>query len=388
MRIVGLVIALFCLIVGLSLLGQFVETNDAGYVQVKQAAGSGELTVRTEPGMYAQNFGTITTYKVSDVYDFNSDRDKIDVRFNDASTARISGQIKFRLPLAQDSILRIHKEFRSYDAVESGLIRQVVAAAIKQSATFFRAADVYSSKRAEFIDRINDQIKDGIYATDSYKEEIKDEIDPTKTKVVEKVEIKLGADGRPIVNEVSGFRLYGVELVQIVINDIDFDDKTDAFVAERRDLEQKRISALASAETAKQNAITAVEQGKADVAKAEAESLVIAKRATVEAEKNTKVAQQLALQAEENKKAIISKGEADAAATKLKVAAGLSPYEKAEFDMKTAIGVASSIAGVKFPSVMVIGGKDASGSGQVNPFDAIGIEALINISKKLSTNAN
>lgn len=102
----------------------------------------------------------------------------------------------------------------------------------------------------------------------------------------------------------------------------------------------------------------------------------------IKAEKNTAVAKQKALQAEEEKKAIIAKGEADAAATKLKVAAGLSPIEAAEFEMKTAIGVAQALSGINLPSIMVTGsGKEGK---DVDPFTAVGLKALMDISKSMS----
>lgn len=379
----GFLVAFICLVFVAMLAGRIFENNQAGFMQVKQSALTGEMSVKVDPGMYPQYFGTITTYKISDVYDFNSKENQIGVRFNDASTADISGQIKFRLPTKPEDLLRIHKDFRSYEAVHNDLVRQVVAAALKQSATFFRAEDVYSTQRASFIDRVNDQIKDGIYATTHTEEYKKDEFDPTKVNLIKKVEVVKDKDGRPVVNEESAFRIYGIELVQLVINDIDFDVKTDELIGQRKQLEQQRVVAIAGAETAKQNAITAIETGKADVAKAEAEALVIAKKETVEAEKNTKVAIQKALQAEEEKKATIARGQAEAEASKLKVAAGLSPLEKATIDKETAIGVAAELAKVKLPGLMVIGGNGANG-GQVNPFDAVGLESFIRMSKSLA----
>ena len=70
-----------------------------------------------------------------------------------------------------------------------------------------------------------------------------------------------------------------------------------------------------------------------NVALAEAEALVQAKKAVVEAEKNTRVAEQLAK--------------------------------------------------VQLPGLMVIGGQGANG-GQVNPFDAVGLESFIRMSKHLA----
>lgn len=378
-RYITLGIVAIVALVTLLLSSQIVENNLAGFIQVKQGATSGDLTIRLEPGMYMQNFGEVTTYKVSDVYDFNGE--KVNVRFNDAAEAHISGQIKFRLPIREDSMIKIHKDFRSYPAVQHDLVRQVVAAALKQSATFFRAEDVYSTRRADFIDLVTRQIKIGIYATTYTEEWVVDELDPTKKKLIRNVKVKYDKSGEPIINEESAFASYGLDLIQLVINDIDFDQKTDALIAKRKEAEQERVVAIANAERAKQDAITAFEQGRANVAIAEAKALVEAKKAVVEAEKNTKVAEQKALQAIQEKRAIIAKGEADAAAAKLKVAAGLSPLERATIDKETAIGVAAELAKVKLPGLMVIGG-DGQG-GKINPFDAVGLESLMRISKGL-----
>src|SRR3954470_14470143 len=166
----GAVAVVAVIVLGMS--SQLFEINHAGYVQVKQAATSGEMTVRLEPGMYGQMFGTIHEYKISDVYDFHDKDEQINVRFNDAATAQISGQIKYRLPMKPEDILKIHQDFRSDAAVHSDLIRQVVAAALKQTATLFGAEEVYSTRRSDFICLVNEQIKNGIYAT-TYTEAMK-----------------------------------------------------------------------------------------------------------------------------------------------------------------------------------------------------------------------
>lgn len=357
----------------------FVENNEAGYMQVKQDAWNGNLTLRTTPGIYSQMFSTITTYKMFDTFDF----DKIKVKFNDGSTALITGAAQFSLPTNIEDAIKLHIAFGGENAVREKLIKRVILAALMQSANLFRAEDIYSKNRSALPDLVTDQIREGIYATDWSDEWIKDP-ESDKESLIRRVEVKRDANKKPIVNEVSAFKLYNVELVgQVTITDIDFDEVTDGLIAKRKEAEQNQVVARANAERAKQDAITAMEEGKRDIAKAEAVALVESKKATVEAEKNTKVAMQKALQAEEEKKAVISRGEAEAAATKLKVAAGLSPYEKAMIDKETAIGVAGAIAGVKFPRIMVIGGGDKEGS-KVSPFDAIGIQALMQINKELS----
>jgi hypothetical protein len=74
-----------------------------------------------------------------------------------------------------------------------------------------------------------------------------------------------------------------------------------------------------------------------------------------------------------------AEGEAKAAANRALVAAGLTPAEKAEWDYKTAVGVAEALANSKVqwvPSVMFGG----NGSGN-NAMDAVGLKMLMDITK-------
>lgn len=358
-----------------------VENNDAGFYKVKQGAVGGKMEVIKSPGFFMQNFADIHTYKISDTYDFNDAAESISVRFNDASTANITGSIKFRLSQKDDDILKLHQDFRSYDAVVNGIIRQVVMASLKQSATFFGAEEIYSTRRSEFIDLVNDQIKEGIYSTTTKKLYDKDEDGNTFIRSV--VNVSKNADGTPIFSEISAFKAYGIEIVQFVINDIDFDDKTDELIAKRKEADQEKVVAKAQAERAKQDTITATEKGKASIAEAEAKALVEKKTAVINAEREKEVAEQNALKAIEEKKKIIAIGEAEAESSKLKVAAGLTPLERATIDKETAIGVASWLSKVQFPKMMVIGGNGGDKSA-LNPFDAVGLKSFIDISQQLS----
>lgn len=357
------------------------DSNDSGYYKVKQAAYTGQMSVIKEPGTFPQMFSDLHEYKISDSYNFNTEEQAIRVRFNDASTADVTGTIKFRLSLNDKNILKLHRDFRSYEAVQTELIRQVVSSSLKQSATFFGAEEVYSTRRSEFIDLINDQIRDGIYSTHYTEVQATDE--DGNNFIKRKVNINTDAKGNAVISERSAFREYGIEIIQFVINDIDFDEKTDELIAKRKEADQEKVVAKANAERAKQDAITAIEKGKADVAKAEAAALVKKKTAVVQAEQAKEVAIQQALKAVEDKKKIISIGEAEAESSRLKVAAGLTPLEKATIDKETAIGVAEKLATVKFPEMLIIGGGGANTP--LNPFDAVGLESFRRISKEMST---
>ena len=383
-RIFFLALFSIAVIVILSCSAYIFETNDAGQVQIKQAAGTGTMTVHSTPGSYIQGFGDITTYQISDVYDFNDE--PINVTFGDSSTAHVSGQIKYRLPVTDAQILQIHQDFKSYPALQTDLIRAVVQSVLTQTSSMFVSEEVYSTRRSDYINLINEQIKYGIYAT-IYTETVRRDED-NNPSLVRLVTVKRNEAGVPLVSEPSTFKRYGVELVQLVINKIEFDEQTKALIVKRKEAEQERVVSKSKAERAKQEAITAEAQGKANVATAEAEALVEKKRAVIAAEKETEVAEQVALQAAEQAKAKISLGEAEAKAAALKVSAGLTPQERAQFDKDTAIGVAGELAKVRFPEMLIIGGSGSSTASPLNPFDAVGLNSFIDISKRMSESRN
>lgn len=394
---------------------QMIETNNAGNYQIKQAAGSGTMTVRNSPGMYGQMFGGISTYLISDMYYFStSDLDggdgeesqPINVRFNDGGTAAISGFIKFKLSTMEKNQLLVHEEFKSYNAVVNDLIRQHVASALKQTASTMPAEATYSSRRSEFISLAEEQIVRGLFETEATEEIVKD----VNGKEFIKRGVRILTDestGLYVVKKNSPFLRYGVEVLDFNIKEIDFDTTIDALIAKKKEAQQKMVVAKAKAEEAKQNAITAEELGKANVAQAKAEEEVAKIReitqmlkekavaelqatkefnvAKVNAEKLLTVATLNKQSAVEDAAATLAAGQASAKVAALKVTAGLTPLQAAEINRDTQIGVARELAKIKLPGTFIAGGGGGSG-GAINPFTAIGLESLLNIKDKMSNN--
>jgi regulator of protease activity HflC (stomatin/prohibitin superfamily) len=369
--------------------GQIMETNHSGHYQIKQAAVTGNMTVHNTPGVYAQMFGAIHTYQISDMNYFSKhDEDggtgvesaPIKVRFNDGGTAEISGSIKFKLSQTEENQLMLHKDFKSYSAVKQDLVRQVITEALMQTATLMRAEESYSTRRSEFTALAEDQIKFGIFET--HAEEFSSKDTEGNDFIERVVRVKNDATGKPMIRKESPFVRYKIEVLQFVIKDIDFDKTIDNLIAKKKEAEQQKVVAKAQAERAKQDAITALEQGKARVAKAKADEEVEKIKEVTQAEKKFEVAQFDRQRAEEEAKAELIKGKAEAEKNKLLVNAGLTPLEKATIQKETSIGVAREMSKVQFPKMLIIGG-DSKG-GQLNPFDAIGLESFMKITEKMS----
>lgn len=366
-----------------------VETNNAGYFQVKQTVGTGTMSVVNSPGMYLKLFATITTYQVSDMHYFSSaekegersiESDPIKVRFNDGGTAEVSGSIKYRLPTIENAQLRLHQDYKGYAAVRHDLIRQVVAEAVMQTANLMKAEESYTTRRSEFAALAEEQVKQGLFETAA--KEYKDK-DADGNEFIERdVTIKLDASGKPVVRKLSPFHQYGIEVIQFTIKDINYDKTIDDLIGKKKEAEQQKIVARANAERAKQDAITAREQGNARIATEKANQDVEKIKEVTIAQKNFEVSQLNRKQAEQDAASQVVAGKALAEVNKLKVQAGLTPLEKATIAKETAIGVAAELAKVKFPDMMVIGG---GGNGKAaDPFEAVGLESLMRISDKMS----
>ena len=143
------------------------------------------------------------------------------------------------------------------------------------------------------------------------------------------------------------------------------------------------ITAKTQALEAQQKAITIEEQGKARAAEAkwaqEQEKAV----AVTRAEQEREVARLAAEKAEFEKKKIIAQGQAEAEANRLKVIAGLTPQERAEWDYKTAVGIAEALAQSQVswvPSIMLTGGNTSSNSAM----DAVGLNMMLDVVKKMN----
>ena len=135
----------------------------------------------------------------------------------------------------------------------------------------------------------------------------------------------------------------------------------------------------AQSAAAQQNAIQAEEEGKAAAAKAKWEQEKTKAVEVTKAEQEREVSRLAAEKAEFDKKKIIAEGQAEAEAARLKVAAGLSPAERAEWDYKTKVGVAEALSKTKWPTVVMSGN-----SGQNTAMDVIALKQMTDLVDKMS----
>ena len=400
--------------------GKMVGYKQSTELLIKQSP-FGTLSCVEGQGLYFKGFASIYKYDLAKSFYFNSSTEKVDghgwegdeddeddisVTLSRNANADISGYLMYELPTDCDKLIELHKNQRSDKGIKHNLVRNAVLSAVRKTAPLFTAEEAKVTKIAEFRRLAEDQLVEGEYLTtiEVLKEKAgEDEVDSTG-KVVKKAEVqeyrvtklKLDKDGHRIITKKSPITQYGIVVKQLEIQNVKLDPKAQQQLDIVKEREMQRVANATAAETAKQKAITAKAEGDARIAEAKATQEVqkmtevtMAEKekavAILNAEREKEVARLNALKAIEDAKRIKAEGEAEAAANRAKVAAGLSPQERAEWDYKTKVGVAEALAKSSHPlvpEIMMTG--DGKNGGAGTAMDAVGLNMLMDLTTKLS----
>jgi len=378
-----LVTTVVAIVIIATLSSSILETNESGYFQIKQAAITGDMSVRFSEGTYFQWFGKISPYKNvatvgigSEKGEGSADIEAVPVIFNDGSKAEISGLVRIKLPNTEEDALRLKQEYSGgfEHFIRSGVV-PIVNNAVKLSANLRSAQDAYTTL-ALFQQAVDDQLRNGIYITKSDKVEIERSTGERETQRV--TVIDYDENGQPM-RMPNRLQELGCEVLECVIDVPDFDPKVEEMIAARKDEAMKTELAKQAALRAQQDAITAEEQGKANVATAKYEKEVEKVKAVTDAEKTFEVEALNAKKAIETAKKIRAEGEAQAAANRALVSAGLTPEQKMEMQIKIADVVSKNIANAPTPQVVIGGG---AGGATDDLMQVFGAERAIELVKK------
>ena len=356
-------------IVFLLFAGKVVENVDNSEIVIIQSAFSGNISIYTTPGPVFQNFGTSTHYKKSNQFWFSNKHDEgnknedqsIKIRFNDGGHAQISGSVRWYMPSDAKAILKLHTDFGSQAAIEQQLIRQVVTKAVYMTGPLMSSKESSAEKRNDLLSYIEDQSINGVYRT--VQEEIKvhdDLMNTDKTITVVRIVEK---NNVPLRQEISAVKMYNVNLQGLALNSIDYDVEVENQIKVQQQAYMQVQTAIANSKKAEQDAITTELQGKAAAAKAKWEQEVIKAQAVTQAQQEKEVAELEAQTALLVAQKVKTDADAKSYANAKLVSAGLTPQEKAKFEMDTKIGVAEALSKLVLPTTYMNGnngGKEAS----------------------------
>ncbi|MEO0895430.1 MAG: SPFH domain-containing protein [Bacteroidota bacterium] len=333
-----------------------LERNDSGETLVIQYP-TGEVSVFLSPGIKGQWFGKSTVYDKEGDYAFEKK-----IRFNDGGRAVIFGSFRYKLPEDAEMMRKIHASYPTESSLKQSLIGNVVDKAVYTTGPLMSSKESSSEKRNDLLVYIEDQAENGTFLTYTQPEK---RIDPLSGKevTVQVTRIRL-EDGDGTYKRVgeSPVEEFGIRLYKLTIDNIDYDNAIEDQLQLQMKAELDVQTAIADAKKAEQRAIQAEAEGRRKVAEVNASKAVELARAVADARKDSIAAAVEVATA--RLKSQQKKIEADAKyyENQRLVSAGLTPQEKAEWEFKTAVGIAKELKEAKTPEIMINGGNGKDGA--------------------------
>ncbi len=392
-KILGIVIGVVA-VVAIALSGMLFEDADKSKNYVCQMPMSGTYHVWTDGGLQWQGFGAVREYSKTSQIEFtelekndegyvaSGENSAASTTFNDKGRGFIVGSFRVVLPTDEQNMMKIQRDFGSEKALINNLVRPTLYKVVTSCGPLMSSLESVSETRTDLIHYITDQLNNGVYKTRSRKVEVTNEITgETEVRTQAEIITDNSAPGGYKRQENSPFSQYGITCGLVSITDIKYDKATQSQIDAQKQANLAVITAKTQATKAAQDAITIEEQGKAAAAKAKWEQEKLKAVAVTKAEQEKEVSRLAAEKAKFDKEKIIAQGQAEAEANRLKVQAGLTPQEKAEWDYKTAVGVAEALANSKVqwvPQVMMGNGQNGN-----TAMDAVGLKMLLDVSNSI-----
>lgn len=377
-------IAIFCL----ASLGKIGEDVKNETIVVNQFPFTGNMEYWTTPGYHWQWFGKTTTYYKTSQLWFGSDNEDgkqmgnpIPVIFNDASDGVIYGSLRVKLPTETKYLERIQTDYNGMDRLMQDLVRPTVTKVIYASGPLMSAFESYAEKKNDLIEYITDQLNNGVYKTTVKQVEVIDQFSGEKKNVkVASLVVDEDAPGGYARSESSPFAYYGLEIGQVAVSKIGYSQKVMQQIAQQQESNMLVQTSRSRTIAAQQETIRIAEEGKAAAEKAKWEQEKIKIVAVTKASQEYEVSRLEAQKANEVAKKVKAEGEAEAYRQRKLVEAGLSPREKADFEMRTKIGVAEALSKIQLPKVVTAGGSSSGNTAM----DAMGLKMMTDLVDKLS----
>ena len=392
------VIACVVAFLALMMLPKCAEDVKNEEIVINQVPFTGELEYWTTPGFKFQKGGRTSNYYKTNQIWFNEiekekknngniilrptgDNPALPITYNDKGKGYVLGSVRIELPTDQKFLYRIQTHYGSMDRLINDLIKPTLGKVILACGPLMTSLESVSEKRTDLIAYATDQLNYGVYKTMVKEEETTDQL-TNEIKIIRIASLitdSVSPNGYKRQEE-SPFAYYGLKVSQLSISDMEYEQATIDQINKQREADMSIVTAKSKALEAAQLRIQAEEEGKRDAEKAKWKQEEIKAVEVTKAQQAYEVAQLQVKEAAEKAKKIIEEGKAEAEANRLKVQAGLTPQEKAEWDYKTTVGVAEALSKSNVRWVPEIMMGNAGGG---NSMDAVGLKMMLDIANQM-----
>ena len=364
--------------------------NDGGERTVVQQM-SGKQFVQFESGVYYAGFFAKTTpwpnqisvsYQKNeaslDLEDNGIEIGKIGIRFGgDATTADVSGITQYILPNDEQDMITIHNTHRTPQSLVTKRLSPYTKECLQSSAQLMSSEMHYSGGRAQMAQDFIDQLKYGTFILRTKESVVYDSLEKENKRIYETL-IQQDKTGQP-KRKTSSIKEYGITIADAQITDVDYEKRVDDMLGKKIDAATKASVSKQELITSQQQALTAKAKGEQKLVEIEYQQRQEQTKLVVAAQTKVDVAKLENEAALLNAKKIRTEADAESYKNAKIVSAGLTPQEKAQFEMDTKIGIAEAMSKVQLPNTYISGGQNGNTNSLI---DALLSTKLIEGSKK------
>ncbi len=305
--------------------------NDGGERTVVQRT-NGEQKVQFTSGVFYAGFfakeaqwpNQISVLYNADVADYNMEDNgieigKIDIRFNDATTAKVAGIVQYILPSDEKEMILLHNTHRTPQSLVSKRLAPYTKECLQSSSQLMSSEKHYGGGRAQMSQDFLNQLREGVYLLATTEKIIYDTLSQEKKRIYQTA--MLLDNGSP-KRKISSLKEYGITVADGGITDVDYETQVDAKLAKIIDAATKSAISKQELMTAQQQSLTAEAEGKKKLVEIEYQQKQEQTKQVVAAQTRVAVAEQDKLQQRVQAEA------AELEARKIKTLADADAYKK------------------------------------------------------------
>jgi hypothetical protein len=309
----------------------------------------------------------------------------IGITFIDRVGAAVQISVRMKMPEDPETFRALAESFRNPGNLINNTLIPTIKEQVSNTGYMFAAQDYISGAATDFRQAIDDQLKYGGFSTErrEFNDTIYASIQIAGARTIKEINTryriirKTDTDGK-LIRIPHEITKNNITVTQVIVDEVYPEPAFKQRLEAQRDISaQKRIE-MEKIETARAEQQRILAEGERDKAKErmdqekEQVKQLIAIETQLKQETTKKQLAEIALQtarleSEQN----LVRERAQAEANRLKVAAGLTPQERAQIQKETAIGVAEKLADLKFPQVFIEGGGGKDGKSNLGLIESL-----------------
>lgn len=301
----------------------------------------------------------------------------IAITFIDRVGAAVRISVRMKIPQDPEAFRAVAESYRNPQNLIYNTLIPTIKEQISNTGYMFAAQDYISGAATDFRQAVDDQLKYGGYATQriEFNDTIYSAIQEAGPRTIKEINtrykiIRKTDENGKLIRIPHEITKNNILVTQVIVDDVYPEPAFKQRLEAQRDISaQKRIE-MEKIETAKAEQQRIIAEGERDKSRERVEQekeqvkQLIAIETQLKQESTRKQLAEIALQtAKLEADQMLVRERAQAEANRLKVAAGLTPQEKAQIQKDIAIGVSQNLSNLKLPQVYIEGKEGKSNMG-------------------------